>query len=212
MLLQLVAKGLLTNFRDEFGSMDTVAMVRYVADQVVGAVLERTAARSLAQWIADAMPRSEEGTNLLDREYHAYLLAWREKHVLEAAARRLRKLMANDGDAFSAFNAVQDHLLLAARAHVERVVLEHFTAAIDRCEDAGVKSLLNTVCDLYVMASLERDRGWFMEHGQLSAARAKAVITNVNRLCGELRPHAQSLVDAFGIPDVLLPELLRPVS
>ena len=211
-LLQLVAKGLLTNFRDEFGSMDTVAMVRYVADQVVGAVLERTAARSLAQWIADAMPRSEEGTNLLDRDYHAYLLAWREKHVLEAAARRLRKLMANDGDAFTAFNAVQDHLLLAARAHVERVVLEHFTAAIDRCEDSGVKSLLNTVCDLYVMASLERDRDWFMEHGQLSAARAKAVITNVNRLCGELRPHAQSLVDAFGIPDVLLPELLRPVS
>jgi acyl-CoA oxidase len=117
--------------------------------------------------------------------------------------------MANDGDAFSAFNAVQDHLLLAARAHVERVVLEHFTAAIDRCEDADVKALLNKVCDLHVMATLERDRGWFMEHGQLSAARAKAVIANVNRLCRALRPHAQLLVDAFGIPDVLLPELAR---
>src|SRR5438128_1376378 len=211
-LLQLVAKGLLTNFRDEFGSMDTVGMVRYVADQVVGAVLERTAARSLAQWIADVMPGGDDGTNLVDRRYHAYLLAWREKHVLEAAARRLKKLMANGGDAFTAFNAVQDHLLLAARAHVERVVLEHFTAALDRCEDAELKALLNKVCDLHVMAALERDRGWFMEHGQLSAARAKAVITNVNRLCRELRPHAQSLVDAFGIPDVLLPELLRPVS
>src|SRR5438477_3606865 len=206
-LLQLVAKGLLTNFRDEFESMDTVAMVRFVADQVVGAVLERTAARSLAQLIADAMPRGEEGTNILDRDYHAYLFAFREKHVLETAARRLRKLMANDGDAFSAFNAVQDHLLLAARAHVERVVLEQFSTGIDRAEDAGVKSLLNTVCDLYVMASLERDRGWFMEHGQLSAARAKAVITNVNRLCSELRPHAELLVDAFGIPEVLLPPL-----
>ncbi|TMC61991.1 MAG: acyl-CoA oxidase [Chloroflexota bacterium] len=206
-LLQLVAKGLLTNFRDEFGSMDTVAMVRYVADQVVGAVLERTAARSLAQLIADAMPRGEEGTNILDRDYHAALFAFREKHVLETAARRLRKLMANDGDAFSAFNAVQDHLLLAARAHVERVVLEHFTTAIDRAEDAEVKALLNKVCDLHVMASLERDRGWFMEHGQLSAARAKAVISNVNRLCSELRPHAELLVDAFGIPEVLLPPL-----
>src|SRR5256714_5297918 len=204
-LLQLVAKGLLTNFRDEFGSMDTVTMVRYVADQVVSTVLERTAARSLGQLIADAIPRGEDGTNLLDREYHAYLFAWREKHVLEAAARRLRKLMANDGDAFSAFNAVQDHLLLAARAHVERVVLEQFAAAIDRAEDAQVKALLNKVCDLHVLASLERDRGWFMEHGQLSAARAKAVITNVNRLCRELRPHAQQLIDAFGIPDVLLP-------
>src|SRR5438132_12768528 len=153
------------------------------------------------------MPRSEEGTNLLDREYHAYLLAWVERHVREAAARRLRKLMANDGDAFSAFNAVQDHLLLAARAHVERVVLEQFTTAIDRAEDAEVKALLNKVCDLHVMASLERDRGWFMEHGQLSAARAKAVISNVNRLCSELRPHAELLVDAFGIPEVVLPPL-----
>src|SRR6266513_723980 len=208
-LLQLVAKGLLTNFRDEFGSMDTVGLVRYVADQVVGAVLERTAARSLAQWIADLMPGSEEEANLLDRRYHLYLLAWREKHVLEAAARRLRKLMANDGDAFTAFNAVQDHLLLAARAHVDRVVLEHFTAAVDRCDDPEVNALLEKVYDLHVMALLERDRAWFMEHGQLSAARAKAIITNVNRLCRELRPHARLVVDAFGIPEELLPDLVR---
>ena len=208
-LLQLVAKGLLTNFRDEFGSMDTVGLVRYVADQVVGAVLERTAARSLAQWIADVMPGGEDGTNLLDRRYHAYLLAWREKHVLEAAARRLKKLMANGGDAFSAFNAVQDHLLLAARAHVERVVLEQFTAALDRCDDPEVKELLEKVYDLHVMALLERERAWFMEHGQLSAARAKAVITTVNRLCRELRPHARLLVDAFGIPEEVLPELVK---
>ena len=60
-----------------------------------------------------------------------------------------------------------------------------------------------------MLASLERDRGWFLEHGQLSAARAKAVITNVNRLCRELRPHARLLVDAFGIPEELMPELVR---
>ena len=211
-LLQLVAKGLLTNFRDEFESMDTVAMVRYVADQVVGAVLERTAVRGVAQWIADAVPRKEEDTNLLDREYHTYLFGWRERHVLEAAARRLRKLMASGGDAFAAFNAVQDHLLLAARAHVERVVLDSFIAAIDRADDAEVKALLDKLCDLHVMASLERDRGWFLEHGQLSASRAKAVITNVNRLCRELRPHARLLVDAFGIPEELLPELVRDAA
>src|SRR5438067_500 len=208
-LLQLVARGLLTNFRDEFGSMDTVGTVRYVADQVVGAVLERTAARSLPQWIADAIPRGDEDPNLLDRRYHEYLFAWREKHVLEAAARRLRKLMANGGDAFTAFNAVQDHLLLAARAHVDRVVLEYFAAAVDRCGDPEVKALLSQVCDLYVLALLERDRSCVLEHGQLSAARAKAIITNVNRLCRELRPHARLVVDAFGIPEELLPDLVR---
>src|SRR5213080_1279797 len=208
-LLQLVARGLLTNFRDEFGSMDTVGTVRYVADQVVGAVLERTAARSLAQWIADAIPRGDEDPNLLDRRYHEYLFAWREKHVLEAAARRMKKLMSADGDAFTAFNAVQDHLLLAARAHVDRVVLEHFAAAVDRCDDRDVKGLLDKVYDLYVLSLLERERAWFMEHGQLSGARAKAIITNVNRLCRELRAQARLLVDAFGIPEELLPALVR---
>src|SRR5919204_1892741 len=208
-LLQLVAKGLLTNFRDEFESMDTVAMVRFVADQVMGAVLERTAVRGVAQAIADAWPRSEDDTSILDRRYHSYLFAWREKHVIEAAARRLRKLMANNGDAFAAFNAVQDHLLLAARAFVDRLVLEQFTAAIERCDDPELKSLLDKVCDLHVMATLERERAWFLEHGQLSASRAKAIITNVNRLCRELRPHARLLVDAFGIPNELLPQLAR---
>ena len=211
-LLQLVAKGLLTNFRDEFESMDTVAMVRFVADQVVGAVLERTAVRGVAQLIADAWPRSEEDTNILDRRYHTYLFAWREKHVIETAARRLRKLMAGNGDAFAAFNAVQDHLLLAARAYVDRMVLEYFAAAIERCEDAELKGLLDRVCDLHVMATLERERAWFMEHGQLSAARAKAIITNVNRLCRDLRPQARLLVDAFGIPEELLPEIAMQAS
>ncbi|HVH65789.1 MAG TPA: acyl-CoA dehydrogenase, partial [Candidatus Acidoferrum sp.] len=207
-LLQLVAKGLMTNFRDAFESMDTVAMVRFVADQVVGAVVERTAVRDVAQMIADAWPRSEADTNILDRRYHTYLFAWREKHVVETVARRLRKLMANDGDAFAAFNAVQDHLLLAARAYVDRMVLERFVGAIDRCRDADIQGLLNQLCDLHVMATLERERAWFMEHGRLSAPRAKAVITNVNRLCRELRPHARLLVDAFGIPEELLPELV----
>ena len=207
-LLQLVAKGLLTNFRDEFEIMDTVATVRFVADQVVGAVLERSPVGGVAQWIADVWPRSEEDASILDRRYHLRLLQWREKHVLEAVARRLRKMMAGGGDAFVAFNAVQDHLLLAARAHVERVVLEHFIAAIERCDDKELKSLLNKVCDLHVMALIERERAWLLEHGQLSAGRDKAVITNVNRLCGELRPHARLLVDAFGVPEELLPELV----
>src|SRR5207237_7639845 len=80
-LLQLVAKGLLTNFRDEFESMDTAATVRFVADQVVGAVLELTAARALAQRIADLMPRADEDANILDRRFHTYLFTWREQHV-----------------------------------------------------------------------------------------------------------------------------------
>ena len=44
-LLQLVAKGLLTGYRDAFGSLDGWGRVGFVAEQVRETVLERTAAR-----------------------------------------------------------------------------------------------------------------------------------------------------------------------
>ncbi|MGH8860982.1 MAG: acyl-CoA dehydrogenase, partial [Jatrophihabitantaceae bacterium] len=46
----------------------------------------------------------------------------------------------------------------------------------------------------------EAERGWFQEHGRLTATRSKAVIAEVNRLCAQLRPSVLDLVDAFGIP------------
>jgi acyl-CoA oxidase len=48
---------------------------------------------------------------------------------------------------------------------------------------------------------IEADKGWFLEHGRMSATRSKAVTAEVNRLCLGLRPHARALVDAFGIPE-----------
>src|SRR5919201_3543262 len=206
-LLQLVAKQLLTDFRQEFGSLDAVGMMRYLLEQVVGTVLERTAARSLTAWVAAAMPGGEEETELLDRRYHLYLFAWREKHVLEGASRRIKKLISGGSDPFAALNAVQDHLLLCARAYIDRIVLENFTDAIERCQDREIKALLDQVCNLHVLSRIERERAWFLEHGQLSAPRAKAVVRNVNRICAELRPQARLLVDAFGIPQVLLPPI-----
>src|SRR3712207_7147111 len=44
-LLQLVAKGLLTGYRDAFGSLDGWGKVGFIADMVRETVLERTADR-----------------------------------------------------------------------------------------------------------------------------------------------------------------------
>jgi acyl-CoA oxidase len=206
-LMQLVAKGLLTSYRDHFGELDTLGTVRFVADQVVGAVIERTAARALVQRLIAAAPGRDEDADLLDRGYQLSLFEWREKHVLNGLARRLRRATGGGGDAFDAFNASQDHLLLAARVHVDRVVLEAFVEAIDQCTDEPAKALLGQVCDLYVLSNLESDRGWFLEHGRLTTRQSKAITRAVNELCRTLRPQARTLEDAFGIPDECLPAL-----
>jgi acyl-CoA oxidase len=200
-LLQLVAKGLLTNYRDDFGNMDTLDMVRFIADQVFERVVEATSARKLIEKLVNAVPGREEDTDLFDRGYHLEMMEWREKHILEGVARRIKGGIDDGLNPFDAFNAAQDHVLLAARSHIERIILESFVAAIDRCDDAEVAALLDRLCDLHALSTIEANRGWFLEHGRLSSTRSKGIIAAVNSLCAEIAPHAGSLVDAFGIPD-----------
>lgn len=207
-LLQLVAKELLTQYRTAFGALDTLGTIRFVADHVASTVIERTAARALVQRLVDAAPGrdglSAADGDLLDRGHQLQLFEEREKHVLDGLARRLRRIRPDAPDAFEQFNEAQDHLLAAARAHVERVVLESFVAGIAACTDPAAAALLDRVCDLYALSTLEADRAWFLEHGRLTARRSRALAAAVNRLCAELRPHARLLVDAFGIPEAAL--------
>jgi acyl-CoA oxidase len=196
-LLQLVAKGLLTEYKDSFQNLSPLATARFVAERVLGAVAERTAARK----VVDRLTEGDDREALFDRDWQLKLFEDREQHVLEGVADRLRKA---GQDPFGVFNAAQDHVLRAGRVHVDRLVLAAFVRAIGRCPEPGAKALLERVCDLYALANIEADRAWFLEHGRLSAGRSKAVIAAVNELCAELRPHARTLVDAFGIPEQYL--------
>jgi len=197
-LLQLVAKSLLTSYKEHFEELSPLATARFVAEQLVGNVIEKTSARKVIDRFGD----NERA--LFDRAWQLSLFQDREEHVLEGAARRLRRAASPDVDPFDVFNDSQDHVLRAGRAHVDRVILEAFIAAIDRCTDADAKVLLERVCDLYVLSNVEADRAWFLEHGRLTATRSKAVVAAVNDLCKQLRPHARTLVDAFAIPEQFL--------
>jgi acyl-CoA oxidase len=211
-LLQLVAKGLLTDYRDTFGDLDTLGMVRFGARQFAGAVIERTAARGLIQRLIDAAPGRDSEKGPLDRGWQLAMFEDRERHLLETLAQRLRRAGKPGADPFGVFNAAQDHVVEAARAHVDRTVLEAFVAGIDACEDSAAAAMLARVCDLYALSSIEADKGWYLEHGRISPARSKQVTASVNDLCAQLRPHAQELVDAFGIPHAWLgTELLEPL-
>ncbi|MDI5982351.1 acyl-CoA dehydrogenase family protein [Amycolatopsis magusensis] len=198
-LLQLVAKGLLTSYKEQFSDLSPFATVRFVAEQIVESVIERTSARKVVERLATA----SDDDVLFNREWHLKLFEDREEHILDGVARRLRKAV-EDGDPFDAFNDAQDHVLRAGRVHVDRLVLEAFTAAIARCQDPAVAALLERVCDLYALSNIEADRAWFLEHGRLTSTRSKAVVAAVNSLCAELRPHARTLVDGFAVPEQFL--------
>jgi acyl-CoA oxidase len=203
-LLMLVARGLLTDYRDDFGALNPRETVLFVAEQAVETVVERLFARKIAQVIADVVPGRDETGDLLDRENQLELFRWREGHITAGIAQRFRRGLDEGYDPFEVFRAVQNHAANAAQAHTDRVVLEAFADAVQTAPEGPIRDALGRLCDLYALHQIEQDRGYLQEHGRLTGPRCKAITREVNRLCDEVRGDAGALVDAFGIPDEVL--------
>ena len=193
-LLQLVAKGALTRFRQQFEGFQAWNLVRHLAHR---AAMELSEANPV-------VARRTDEEHLRDPELHLAAFRFREEKLVWSAAGRLKARIDAGMDSFAAFNEVQDHLLNLARAFVERVVLEAFVEAVESCEDPKVQAQLRTLCTLHVLWEMDRDRGWFLKNGVLESSKASAIRDLVNELCGEVRAQALPLVDAFGIPDEVL--------
>jgi acyl-CoA oxidase len=203
-LMMLVARGLLTDYRDAFGELNPRETVLFVAEQAVETVVERLFARKIAQVIADVVPGKDDTGDLLDRESQLELFRWREGHITAGIAQRFRRGIDEGYDPFEVFRAVQNHAANAARAHMERVILESFAAAVQSTPEGAMRDALSRLCDLYALYHIELDRGYLQEHGRLTGPRCKAVTRAVNDLCNQVRGDAEALVDAFGIPDEVL--------
>ena len=207
-LLQLVAKGLLTDYASEFEDLDQLGMVRFVTGLAVETVIEKTSVHKLLERVRDLLPGGDEWdqeAGLLDPDYQLAMLRFREEHMLAGVARRLKRGIDQDMNPGEVFSRVQDHVIAAASAHVERLVLEAFVDKISSVPDGDLKVALNLLCDLFALSTIEADRAWFMEHGRLTVPRSKAISREVGSLCRKVRPLAVPLVDAWAIP----PEMLR---
>jgi acyl-CoA oxidase len=202
-LLQLVAKGLLTDYRESFGKLDPLGTARFIAAQAVEIAVEKAALRPLIERLRDVVPNRSDANDpdagLRDDAYHSGLLRFREEHMLSGVARRLKAGIDAGDEPFAVFNRCQDHVIAAGRAHVDRVVLEAFHAAVEDAPE-DLRKVLKDVYDLHALATIESERAWYLEHGRLSPGRSKAITALVNELCAAVRPVAVELVDAFGVP------------
>ncbi|MGB7818162.1 MAG: acyl-CoA dehydrogenase [Ornithinibacter sp.] len=207
-LLQLVAKGLLTDHASEFGDLDQLGMVRLVAGLAVETLVERTAAHQLLERIRDVLPGGRDGwdqeAGLLDPDYQLAMLRFREEHQIGGVARRIKAALDAGTPSGRALSEVQDHLIAAARSHVERLVLESFVSRVRALEPSPTRDVLTALSDLHALHTIEADRGWFLEHGRLSAPRSKAITREISEILRRLRPIALELVEAFGIPTEVL--------
>ncbi|MGF1661861.1 MAG: acyl-CoA dehydrogenase family protein [Kineosporiaceae bacterium] len=198
-LLQLVAKGLLTDHRHHLGELDALGTARAVAGQVGGLLAERVGARSLVRRVREAVPGRTRSA-LLDRQVQAALLADREQHVLEGLARRLSHGRGSERGAAQAAAAAQEHMAAAARAAMDRVAFEAFARGVERAEEPA-RPVLSRLLDLHALATIEADLAWFLVHDRLDPAAARVLGSLVDDLCAGVRRDARTLVDALGVDD-----------
>ncbi|MDL2145234.1 acyl-CoA dehydrogenase [Flavobacterium tructae] len=193
-LMQLVAKNKLSEFRKSFGEMGSLGIINYVYENAKTALTKKNPIAT----------RKTDDEHLLDGDFHLQAFVHREKTILASAARRIKKLVDGGLEPYDAFNVVQHQMIDVAQAYLDRVVLEQFQLAIKSVEDSKTKEILTKLNQLYALSQLEKNKAWYLEDGYMEAVKTKAIRKIVNQLCWDIRPDAVALVNAFDIPESCL--------
>lgn len=188
-LMQLLAKALLTGYKEEFAELGVIRLMTRRARAVLKAMNPVTA-------------RRDDEEHLRDPEQQLDLLRYREDRLLDGAARRLRAGIKK-GNPQGAMLDVQDHLMHLATAHVERVAFEAVQGEVQRANRL-LRPVLALVRDTFWATRVERDLGWFLMNGVVETPKAKAIRYLVNNCMQEMRPVAEQITYAFAIPDAVL--------
>lgn len=193
-LMQLVAKSRLSEFRKSFENMDKMGMLNYVYEQTKTIIMQKNPMAT----------RKTDEAHLLDDTFHKNAFEYREKVILASAAKRLKKLIDSGLDSYDAFNVAQHQMLDVSQAYLDRIMLEQFQQVVNTIEDEGTKSILTKLKQLFALSQIEQNKGWYLEEGYMEAPKTKAIRKLVNQLCWEIRTDAVPLVESFDIPDSCL--------
>jgi acyl-CoA oxidase len=196
-LLQLVAKRLLTDFGAKLSKADRATLVKFVVGKAADRTLSSSGLRRLSQDIHDLRSTARAVGQLRDTETQRQLLTDRVESMVSDLAEEFRNAKKS-GVLVETTAARQTALIDAAIAHAELLQWEAFTDALAGLPESDTRDVLTWVRNLFGLGLIEKHMAWYLLNGRLSAARGHAVSAYVDRLISRLRPHAQELVDAFG--------------
>ena len=193
-LMQLVAKGLLSEFKQSFHDEGFKAVMRYIGGKV-------------SNTLAEYNPYFTKNTSvehLMSTEFHAEALRYREKKILISLADRMKDLLKKRLGAYDAFLKCQTHMIALAKAYIERLVYREMIKKLELLPLSNERKMIEKITAYYALNCINEDKGWFLEADYMDGSKTKAIRRTLNKLTQELRPELSALVDAFGIPDETL--------
>ncbi|MEO0734099.1 MAG: acyl-CoA dehydrogenase, partial [Bacteroidota bacterium] len=194
-LLQLVAKSLLADFKKAFKEDGNFAVLKYMGRRMTTIVTEQN----------PIVFRQTDRAHLTSRNFYQSAFEFRSRRLTSTLAQRLRAYIKDGLNAYEAGLRCQTHMIAAAEAYVEALVLEKSLERVDaQGSGSGVKGVLKKTVQLYALHTIEGHSGWYQESAYISGQKSKAIRKAVDVLCAELRPEVGALVNGFGIPEKLL--------
>jgi len=193
-LLQLVGKSVISRFSKSLASGGVRAVLRMIGKLAAQQVLAKNPLEI----------RKDDPEHLRSRAFHLATLKYREESLVRTVALRMKKRLDAKMDPQEALLEIQEHLVAAAIAWVDHLVLRSFEEEVAKVSDPEAKRWLTRLGDLHALARIEETAAWYLEDGSFAPEKARGVRKEVQIAMRELAPAATGLVAAFGIPDACL--------
>jgi len=193
-LLQLAAKGVLSDFKAEFNSNGFVSVLKLLSTQLSDKLTT----------INPLYANKVDADHLYNPKFHKHAFSYRTRRLTYSLAMRIREYIKKGVPSYHAFLKVQTHLLALGKAYSCELAFDTFISFTEKLKDKKHQELFEKISALYALHEIRSDAAWYLEQGYIASSKSKAIRQRVERLCTELRPHIEVLVDGFGIPDHLI--------
>ncbi|NKI30635.1 acyl-CoA dehydrogenase [Croceivirga thetidis] len=193
-LLQLAAKGVLSDFKSEFNSGGFASVLKLLGNQL----------NDKLTTINPLYVNKVDSEHLYNHKFHLHALDFRLRRLTYTAAMRIRNYIKKGMPSYQAFLKTQTHLLEVGKAYSEVLAIKWYYEKTRSITDDKYRDLFFQIGSLHSLNIIRKDAEWYLEQGYLGSAKSKAIRQRIERLSSELRPHIGSLIDGFGIPEHLL--------
>jgi acyl-CoA oxidase len=184
---------------------DNRVLMQKIAKELLGVANKKKIAKDMmSSYLPSLTRRIVDGTlvgQFTDHQFLLRLLEVRESHLLSELALKLNNSKKKGKNLYDIWMYEESDLIQnLAQAYSEQLIFKSFLDVQRTC-DANLKPILSQLLSLTAMTWIEKDLGWYVSTGALSAAMGRKVPEFARALCEEIAPNAIDLIAAFGIPN-----------
>ncbi len=188
-LMQLVAKGLLTEFNQSFHDEGFKAVFKYIGGKIQFRISEYN----------PYFTRNTSVEHLESDDFIADALKYREKKTLVSLADRMKSYIDKRMTPNDAFLKCQLHMIDAARSYIDRVSYRMMDRTLDVLPESPEKTVLTRIKNAFALGIIMENRAWYLENDYMDGSKTKALRRVYDKNIASFRKDIPALVKSLGV-------------